>query len=752
MLTLPHFRVKPPADTWTPPAPTAMDKWYDQTAQLIPHANSINLQTALDTYQVIRLEPKDYSANAAGTHPSVPLPPPFTLRTGQMIYGVGSATRLPNVTIEVGTSNATIRGCGGNFSFPTSSLVTRNVRIENTRIATITVTNTKLEDCVFSDLYLTTISIDTRSSGYVKNHKFIRQVNQNNNNCFTWLAAVGDTLSTGNLILWQNWLTPGGNKCRIVNVRDVKILHIDVESPFSNGSPAVDVSNADSLVFLCATGTNSTGELLKTTSVGAVGIGQLRGMNQQSGGTTVAIGAGTPIVAEVLHEVASDRTRTFPAGAVRSSGPQRVAVSPWTWVQTNAPTVADITAVYQATFSKTLTGIAWAPPTYVTPPTVPAGAALATTRADIQALLNSQGTVFLPAGKIVLDGPLLVGGGRRLIGSGMDQTFLVGVNSTVNLIQLDLSLPNGNRSLGPCLHLTDITLAGAKNGIWLESTLGTTGTGSNEFQMTDTVMERVCIRDMDECGLCFTNCFGFDNNHFGHVYFVNCADGFKHLATQPGATETNMYICYMDKSVFEDCQWLGCGRALNLYTTRASGGNMLLNCRIINSTVYAFRAQTYDSFNFFNCDFSNNAGGTEFGLAFAAVCPMLISHCRFTAGAANPTGLIDSSNVLFEGCAFARGGAASTVIRSANAIGLPGFGLANPANAAEYPLLRKVFINCDLTDMPLGTMPTVLGINNNSTADPTFQNDWCRRDNGTSYNFGAMSARSVGTRLLRNAT
>ena len=749
MLYFPTFRKVHPVNTWAlpEPAPLTIPKWYDQSVQLVQHTTTVDLGLALSTFQAIRLEPKDYTVNPAGTHPSVNLPPAFSIGSGQKIYGIGAKTRVPNCTITAGSTDVLLRGLGGVFTFPASTSVTSNVRVENLSGSQIRVTNGTLNNCLFTDLYECDIQIDTQTTGYVANTKFIRHVNHSNNPSFVWTAKIGDTQSVGNNIVWQNWLTPGNKKTAITNVKDVAVIHFDVEAPGSDGSPALDITNADTFTVWAATGTNSIGEAVKTTNVDRVGLSQVRAYSQQSGGNQVSINGATK-VAQLMFE--TERTQVFPAGAMRTIGPERPAVSPWTWTQTNAPTAADITTIFQSIYSRTLTGIAWAAPTYLTPPTVPGGAALANTRASIQADLNSLGTVFLPAGKIVLDGPLLVGGGRRLVGAGMDQTFLVGANATINLIQLDLSLANGNKSLGPLLYATDLTLANGKNGIYMESNLGQPGTGSNEFQLTNTVLERVCIRDMAEAGFMFTNIFGLDNNHFGHVYFVNCADGFKHWAQIGGITETSMYLTYMDKSVFEDCQWIGCGRALNLITTRASGGNMLINCKIANSTAYAFRAQTYDSFDFYNCDFSNNAGDSVTGLAFASTCALMASHCRFTAGAANPAGLIDTMNVVMEGCVFARGGASSAVIR--NAGGLPGMDLANPANAAEYPKGRKVFINCDLTDMPLGTMPTVLGINNNSTADPTFQNDWCRRDNGTSYNFGAMSARSVGTRLLRNAT
>jgi hypothetical protein len=75
-----------------------------------------------------------------------------------------------------------------------------------------------------------------------------------------------------------------------------------------------------------------------------------------------------------------------------------------------------------------------------------------------------------------------------------------------------------------------------------------------------------------EAGLCFTDIFGYDNNFFEQVIFYNCKSGLKQLATT-GGTEVVATINYMDKNVFYQCQWLNCGKALDLTAIRASGGN-----------------------------------------------------------------------------------------------------------------------------------------------------------------------------------
>jgi hypothetical protein len=339
--------------------------------------------------------------------------------------------------------------------------------------------------------------------------------------------------------------------------------------------------------------------------------------------------------------------------------------------------------------------------------------------------------VIIEPGVYVLDSPLKLGAGKALIGSGMDNTFLVGASQAVDLI-----VDDGTSSLA----LSDLTLAHARNGIFHKSPYGP---GGKQVQFTNSVLSHVCIRDMAEAGFFFTDIFGYDNNFFEQVIFANCKSGLKQLTTTAG-DETVATINYMDKNVFYQCQWLNCGKALDLVAIRASGGNCWINCRFQDNTECVAKAQKHSPMTFINCDLINNAGhpvvGTDGFLYFIA--------CRFNAGARNPIDLVDSFSVTLEGCKASRPAGSTTMLTS----GTPEIDLSHPFALAHYTNRRFHLFNNFMPTMPLGGLNAALLVNNTlGTANPA---PWSARFAAFYYStLGILdSGASVpGTRLLNGS-
>jgi hypothetical protein len=119
-----------------------------------------SLQTALDTYKSIRLDPNaDYSKGVTQ----------ITVRSDQKVYGL-SGTILPPIVITPGTQRTVISNIQTkSITFPPSALVTGNnlfLRIKGTAVAQ----NATLENNLIVDWY-GGLSIDDSLIGHTRNNR-----------------------------------------------------------------------------------------------------------------------------------------------------------------------------------------------------------------------------------------------------------------------------------------------------------------------------------------------------------------------------------------------------------------------------------------------------------------------------------------------------------------------------------------------------------------------------------------------------
>ena len=288
---------------------------------------------------------------------------------------------------------------------------------------------------------------------------------------------------------------------------------------------------------------------------------------------------------------------------------------------------------------------AWESPAFA-PPADPAGPKWnvgldkkSSHRADIQKQLDTVKHVILPAGTYYLDGPLKLGKTQSLIGSGMDKTVLISLDKDKDLI-----LDDGSGRM----RLADLTLQGGRHGIYHN------GPG---LQVNDLCISHVTIRSMSKAGICFENIYGWDNNFVDFVNFVDCPVGIRQFAANFQSDEGKT-VNYMDKCVFYQCQFIRCGKALELMARRASGGNLWINCLFMDSTEFVANMINHSPATFANCDFIGNAGSPVVGTNGH----LFLIGCRFTADTTAAIDLIDAWSVSAEGCIFDPGSSGSTVV------------------------------------------------------------------------------------------
>ena len=696
------------------------DRFYPLAAPLVTLANRAELQNELNARGVIRLEGKDYCPGNILTG--------LTVSSNMRIYGL-PGTICPKITISPGSTGIVISCVTADLYFPPSALLTTGNVFRRTTFGYGTITNAAVQGNMFLDQGWFSWNIDTTTQGYVKNNRFVRQVWQNVTPGVMWKAKSGaSTASTGNVNLWSNWLTPPKAKYVITNVDEFTVINHDTESYDSDGTPAIGATGVGRLSVFSTTGAISDGASVDVGARKAWVHGNYL-YNQASGGSNVIV---RPENTSFVHTSFDDRrTVTFSGTGTNFQAMQKASdlvpvgyfkldgvANPGSTNATQTANILDVVARNPAP-------VAWENPTYRDPPSLSSNLPRsAMDRAQIQALINSQGIVFLDPGVYTLDGPLLLGKNKMLLGSGMDQTFLVAANVGVDLIADDGS---GR------LAMADLTLQGGRHGIYHTYTSGP------KMQFTQSVLSHVCIRDMSGSGLFFTNVYGYDNNYFDHVIFYKCASGLRQLATVSGV-DIEPRINYMDKNVFFQCQWLSCGQALDLVALRASGGNAWVNCRFQDNSVNVAQAKNHSPMGFYNCDLINNAGSpvvnTNGSLNFIA--------CRFFAGARNPADLVDAGSLTLEGCTFSRSGATSTVLTSGNGLWND---LRNPANLSNYTNRHVHLFNNRSIDVPVGTFSCSILINNDFPADPTLTGRLAWQRGGVVTRLDAGPA-TPGTRLL----
>lgn len=722
LLTL--FRRRRPVGPPSAP-PDLGGRCYPLEAQLVSVAQRAQLQTLLDLYGTIRLEPGGNYVQGG--------PAQLTVRSGQKVYGLG--TVLPPVLIPAGCTQALVSGVITDLRFVQPGAAVRGCLFRRVQYRSIVVDGATVEQCTFQDSYLCRWAIDNRTSGWFRDNRIIRTIYQNTQDAFVWSADAAGR-STGNVILGANHLTPPKGKFRFVGLPALALINYDCESPGSDGSAAVDWSGPGRLAACSTTGTNKLGLGVRLTAGATAWLhGAVLGC-QQVGAATINAAGATILVQSMLSTSLAVVAPT--AGTDVRGFDEQLSSATVTLDGVANPTSATTTqrAALQAAVAPDL-GPAWPAFTHPTPPTIPDSHPTGPyTRAQIQAMLDANGgsVVYLPLGIYWIDQPLRLGPGRALVGAGQGQTFLVATSGSVDLI-CDVNPASGATAITLC----ELSLCNGRRGI-----LHTLPVGTQQLRWTNSLVSHVGILDMSEAGWLLTDAFSHDNNHWDRIAFVRCASGFKQLATKSGTEATEPRLNYMDKSVWHRCQWIDCGRALDLTAIRASGGNIWAECRFSGSTVCVARAVNHNPMLFANCDFVNNAGLAGGGAALATNGRLLVIASRWRAGAANPAGLVDSMHITLEGCTFDRAGAASTAINAGQGGSIS---LANPTNAAQYAHRRLYLFNCQSTDMPVGSPQHILYVNNDWGIGAAESVRWAYR------RLGALTvldpaAPLAGTRLL----
>lgn len=660
----------------------------------MPVAEAANLQQALDSAGRIRLELGDYRSS-----------PPITLRSGQHIYGLGfsggNGSILPQVTVEPGASGALLANVNvrDGLVFPASELVTRHNLIFEIS-GQIVVNDATLEQNAFVGLENGNISIDTRSSGWLRNNRFIRIRAQNLEPLLT-MAGDQSRQSFGNVFLWGNQLTQPSGAVSVTDQRQVNFVGWDDEAYADpTADPIYRFANIDTLrLWTMGGGSPTTNQALFDINA------------TQAQLSNVTMGGPSP--APILLGTDVERAFTFnsrslvdgnPSG-LRLNGIRSVNNDSGSSFQNQGVSITDPLPVATAeAFTSMYTsdsGTPWERPRFraVPDPTGPNWADDLASQVDstatLQQRIDTESVVLLDAGIYYISEPLRIGAETRIVGSGADVTAIVAKSADVDIFVHDPSDTSRSR---PRIQILDLTLQGGANGVHFFSAPGQEGGQYSEFLFSNLV-----FRNFSNAGFFTNQIFGLDNGLFHRVDFVDSAHGFKQYV-DPKAAPGGSNSGYVDKVVFYGNQFIGNEIGIDLTASRANNLNSIINSRFSDNTSAALVGRNNNDLQLINSVLINNGGAPTVQNVADVI------SCYFRA---DQLGVSFLNSARVEGTRFERGTSETARIyeQSDDPFWVPG-------NMAWANFSFNYVVNSSADDIPVGNVEFGIFINNSLPARP----------------------------------
>lgn len=655
-----------------PPSPTQL---YPRTARLVTAAQASQLQSALDTDHIVRLE---HNATYAGSS--------ITMRSGYALYGLSS--QVPSITVEPGATDVVISNVivgGAGVVFPASPLVTKHNFLFEIG-GKVTVLGATLEENVLFGLENGNLSVDTRESGWMRNNRFIRIRAQNLD---PLLQVFGDAAhsSYGNVFLWGNQLTQPHGQVDVSGQKDFSLVEWDDEAYApTNLDPIVRTRDVELLYAWNMTGAASNqGPNFDIEAKQGELIGLQMGNNAKYTGKLIQLRSA--LDRAFLGNVSAPADEGAAKFRLRANNDVNIGTKLWLReaVQTAALPPGDQDAL-RAMNATVRTGAPWERPT-LPPPADPGGpswnsdlASKPDSTAMIQAMLDS-GTALLDAGTYYISAPLRFNGSSALIGAGADKTLIVAKTPGIDLLT---AVDTSKSASVYGFQIGDLTLQGGANGIHL------TGDDVQERQYAMFMLSHVVFRNFSNAGVFVDQVFGLDNGVFHDVSFVDCATGFKQYAN-PAAAPGGPRSGYIDKVVFYRSQFLRNQRAVQLEAQRADNLNAFVDCVFQDNVEYAFRGTSQNYTMMANTDLINNGGDPS-----VSGLPDLVS-CYFRA---DERGVSMVGGVLqIEGTRFERGASTTAKVFSNRA---DTFFVTGNNSWANYS--AAYIANSSSDDIPLGNI------------------------------------------------
>ena len=615
-----------------PAKPTGVDNQLEEIeyfkAYLLPIAQKANLQKELDAYGSVRLEKGDYSGVTV------------TMRSNQRLYGHPTLNTITSIKIAAGSNNVKIHNisttASGSITFLAGAAIT-NSEFKNIESTPINSIGGIIENNSFINLSRCVLNWDMSSSGYFRNNKIIKhrihayypQIIMKGNNT---------TPSYGNVQLWINMLTPGGNGAEIDNLKTLTWVGVDSESwNWYNYStkPLIEMKNMGDVRIASFSGGNLTSTPTPVFDIKADNLLMSRKFIGSGTAGNSTLRGNTNMF--LLDSNSEDYTKEAGSTGFDFKGrfnSQNVTLNgvDLTSPITDAPTLNKLKNTIFGT-QKT----PWTRPDFEPIPN-PTGDNWATDRlgkedrtAYIQNLINTNGIAELDEGIYYISSTLTINNNQGIIGKGTGKTAIVGLTENFPLITAE------NATGEVKFYLSNMTLQGGSTGLRIHPLNG------SHISVSACIFKYLVFRNQNY-GIHLDKFYGFDNNFIEQVSFVNTNNGvFQEVDPKYAGGSETATMMFMDKVVFYKCQWINNNKALNLLSYRGSNLNGWIDCNFDNNDIVA-EMKNYNSSFFANCNFTNTKGDYVVG----GECSAEFYSCLFDKNTTNATFRIYGA--FLEGC------------------------------------------------------------------------------------------------------
>lgn len=683
------------------------DNALPQGAYHLPASQASQLQTALDQHKVVVLDPGgDYRS----------FPSTVTISSNYELYSVGRNTLLPPIKVMGGTSGAVLSGLAptqiifgaGLISDSCFERITTDHFSGNVSLSTATFENNLFLDFTQNG----SLSIDTHNGGSLRDNRFIRYVGHGG--MLTVQGDVGKS-SQNNVMLFLNLLTPIGDGIVMDSQDSFNFVGMDVESWNYFGdkihNAMMTVTNTRALRMFFAHGGDAKVppdpysdidatelEVIGMEFVGPVALpaNSVQPSNQRAAFIT-------SIDSNVVNNASPNN---FYMNALENKT-STVAINGLTVSSAGAITAASAAAFNEMFISPPAPVTPWPAPILPSIPD-PAGpnwnvnlSGQVDSAPLIQNLINTTGIAQLAAGIYYVSTPIQLKNGQALVGAGANQTALVAMNSSIDLVVGADHISSGNgytSSSTEGFAVADITLEGGANGIHLDPN------GSGDWaQFTFGYFSHITMRNIANAGVYVDAIYGLDNNFFDNLNCYNCYAGvMQHVSpTYPGGDAPGM--AYMDKNVYYRSQFVNGTYGGSWPANRGDNLNMYVDSLFENNTAGSLITNDADATIIANSDLINNGGNPS----WLSNAPYGCVNCRFTGG---PQGVVlMGTNGFCEGCTFNSGGGSAKIVAAGS---------------------KNTLTNCKSVDMPLGSLNQGMLINTLLPLDAAFNQKAVYVNNG----------------------
>lgn len=661
---------------------------FPSAAFPVTPADKGNLQALLDAHGTLRLAAGDYRTGG---------PTSIRLNAEQAIVALLPAT-FPDVVVAAGATHATLRGVRGaalNFEAGASTRYNCFSQLGSMAIA---VKGATVERNLFLGIADSALEVDTSTGGVFRDNRFIK-LNSHGNPLPIQIKGDPMRQSGGNAFLLVDSQTPPGSAFTVDGQRDIAFVGVNAEAMNFNHDTTTPylfkVTNTGTFRGAHFVGISKVGSDVSPALDFEADNVLLHDANVGTESPKVRLRAGTRNLFSWQNGWGPSDLDDQVQGGLRvfaQNGGDDVSVTLGASEMIAPPAAPIATALHDLLANQGGSGAAWSLPNFGAIPD-PVGANWNSGRdaqpddADaIDQRIATEGVAQLDARIYYTSRPIVLHAGQGLVGAGAGKTAIVAKTDAIDIVHVEFGDPNGCAATAGGFTLADLTLQGGANGVHSDYP----GT-----QINKAIVSHVTFRNMVGAGIFVDHTYGWDNNFFDYLNFVDSGYGVRQEGHEKPASSCYgigewSTMGYVDKTVFYRNRFVRCKQAFVSHPTRPNNLDAIVDSSFQSGAQAAVEiGQATSGMLIATSSFIDNGGSP------VVSGPTAIVDCSFTAD--RGTAMIGPFSDI-EGCSFARGTSSTATV----------FGNVTPTDWRDPHFVNMA--NSVSTDMPLGALDTTLPI------------------------------------------